>query len=944
MVEAGAAVQAMQLAETPPNLLDLVTLVEFHQAEKWRHFCLTKKLLLTEKLSARDVSVLNECYNCGISSEHPVYAAYRDAMLTRNDTAALLVLKSIARLNPTDENAYAELARLDAKVLLARMNKLDGLLNTDPVAAIHELESIEAFGFKSKLSGDVWRRGQSVRSGQLLTDAEGMKERCALAEVVTLLDFLAQLRSDHDLKWTPDWEERVLALKGWCQTEALARRLTEDFNTSLRQLSLKIMLSEEKDTRAQKVTLMELKADQEDMHYHYRQVERFSRSIPEELSQRFQKRTILLQQKIQRLTTFRTALRAAVAGTVVLVLLGLGLAFIGLQRANALTAEMKKAIEARQVRIVETQIKLSSSKTILSTPRFKSTCTMAASMVARELALLGEFETAFKKLPAQLNSVVSTDQFLDINGFFKLAEQAHLKLSPDLLAETQPLLAGFRERWKGHYVRRLPALNQELNEQISAAEASAAVLNQTPDLERFRAIIEAVLPKMEQASQRVASLGIFVKLSPELPERCQMLMERLRKDKSALVRLDDSLAALARAEKPADVADVVVKLSTVEIRQSDYARVARKTVRALMALKDDPDALSRALLVGTNASLLNSMFDVQNLNFTPKKVSIKVRGNFMDLARDFSVVGKHHRTRLQRDKGFPSYEEWITDGPLMNNDMWQTIQGWVVQDQGPCKFSPQEYGAFKGSYRFLPVNKPVQGVQVVDITALTAVWMESGFAALVDMRNQAYKLPPLKVVDGIIAATNSSAIMRAFLLNELLEYMASEPLESGLLFSPKLRSMPERLQALGVEEIRIGDWFVPSRVRSLERKFEEFFASFQGISFFKQTSGIVKATTRAAKSGFALVGHARPDGAPTWKSFPEGGFVWGLPEVGDLPTLLFIVRGSEVRKITNPLPLTPLLVYQGDLTAVINESGVRADDPSLKGQLPPLFTIPVATP
>ena len=939
MIEAGAGVQAIQLAETPPSLLDLVTVLEFRQVDEWRQFCQKRNLPTAEKLAARDVAVLNDCYSRGISPQHPVYAAYREATLGRNDDAALVALKSIARLNPSDTNAVAELNRLDAKLLAARMARLDSLLNADPEAALRELDSIEAFGFKSELSGEIYRRAQLARSRQLLAEAESLLDKGALAELVTLLDLLAQLRSDHGLAWPPDWEDRVRALQAWCQTEAAARQRDEDYRGALAGVNEFILLSEERDTRARKVAVPELKQDLEELCRRYRQAESFSRPIPDGLVQRFRKRTGLLQQKIQRLTRVRVGLVAAAAGGLFLLLAIMALAFLGLQRTNALTAEMKKATETRQVRTLQALIKQSGSKATLPTPRFKSASAAAASAVARELALLAEFETAMGKLPEQLDAAATVDQFCDIAGKFQRADQAHHALAPDLLAETQPRVAGYRARLVARAGARLESLNQQLNDQVSASETAAAVLNDTPDLDRFRAIIAEVLPAIDAASRKTVELGSVAKMRPELGDRCQVLIERLRKDQASLGRLDNALAALARAEKTADLAAAVADLSTVEIRQSDYVRAAHKS-RAVMAMKEDPEILSRMLLVGTNASLAESVLKGESLDFIPKKLSYDVRKRFMELGRDYSINGRHYRTRLHRDEQLTAYEDWITDGPLLNDNSWHTIQGWTVQDQGPCEFGPREYGAFVGKYQFAD-RQPAYGVKLTDLTAVTAVWMGSGFANLADIRSQSYKVPPVKVVDGIIAATNSSAIMRAYLLKELLGLMAAEPVASGLAFSPQLQALPARLRAAGGDEVRSGDWFVPSRVASLQPKFEQLFASLQGVSFFKQTVGLFNATARAAKSGFALAGYARPDGTPAWKSPPDNSFVWGLPESGDLPALLFIVRGGEVRKVNAPLPLTPLVVYQGDLAAIISESGIRPDDSSLKGQLPPLFTAPV---
>ena len=76
------------------------------------------------------------------------------AVLNRNDEEALKALQNIARLNPTDANAASELARLDAKVLAARLEHLGGMLNgSEPALIVAAIETIEGFGFKTQPEG-----------------------------------------------------------------------------------------------------------------------------------------------------------------------------------------------------------------------------------------------------------------------------------------------------------------------------------------------------------------------------------------------------------------------------------------------------------------------------------------------------------------------------------------------------------------------------------------------------------------------------------------------------------------------------------------------------------------------------------------------------------------------------------------------------------------------
>ncbi len=85
MINAEDRHQAIQLAETAPNLLDSVTILEFRGSDEWRSYCQQNGLPVADRIDARSVRALNECYAQGITTDHPLYAAYRRAALNRND-------------------------------------------------------------------------------------------------------------------------------------------------------------------------------------------------------------------------------------------------------------------------------------------------------------------------------------------------------------------------------------------------------------------------------------------------------------------------------------------------------------------------------------------------------------------------------------------------------------------------------------------------------------------------------------------------------------------------------------------------------------------------------------------------------------------------------------------------------------------------------------------
>src|SRR6185369_14900692 len=92
MIEAGDRPQAIQLAETVPNLLDLVTVLEFCGSDEWRSYCQQNALPVADRIDAHSVQALNDCFAQGITTDDPLYTDYRNAVLNRNDEEALKIL------------------------------------------------------------------------------------------------------------------------------------------------------------------------------------------------------------------------------------------------------------------------------------------------------------------------------------------------------------------------------------------------------------------------------------------------------------------------------------------------------------------------------------------------------------------------------------------------------------------------------------------------------------------------------------------------------------------------------------------------------------------------------------------------------------------------------------------------------------------------------------
>ena len=108
-----------------PNrpVLDLLTVLSFDKAHEWLEFCQANHLPSAANFDARIVHRLNAVYAKGITLNHPLYRDYRTQIMKNRVSEAAVTLRSIVRLNPSDQNARQELERLEEKTTRTRFGR-----------------------------------------------------------------------------------------------------------------------------------------------------------------------------------------------------------------------------------------------------------------------------------------------------------------------------------------------------------------------------------------------------------------------------------------------------------------------------------------------------------------------------------------------------------------------------------------------------------------------------------------------------------------------------------------------------------------------------------------------------------------------------------------------------------------------------------------------------
>jgi hypothetical protein len=926
MIKAGDRPQAIQLAETASNLLDLVTVLEFRGSDEWRGYCQQNSLPVADRIDARPVQTLNECYASGITTDHPLYATYRRAVLSRNDEEALKVLQSITRLNPSDNNAASELARLDAKVLAAKLQHLAGsLAGAEPALLVAEIETVEAFGFKSKPDGEVWRQAQAIRCEYLLEETATLKSNSRWLDALTKIDLIHRLQEEFKVELPAAALKQLDNLETWARGEQEKDKKEREFKSLLAELHHRIHQSEEKDTSARYVELPEMRDDYEGMHKVWRSLTDFTRPIPEEAASSFRKRSALLEAEIARRTAIRR--RIIFAGSAVVLIVGVVVAWfvLGQMKSRNFSRQLQEAINQRQVQAVDNLLerarheKLGDANTVAAAETFSS----------REHALLANFETAFKNLPPQLTGEPNASRLAAIADQLSLTRDAFNALAPDLKTENEPRLQAFENQWQNYLADSGAVVNGLYEQWISSAEKQSDELDYRSPLDKTTRQLAALSDLVQKIQNYESGFGKNLQLRSDLLERSATVRDKFAAYNAEMKKLDDGLAAIQKARTINEFSDGIKIITSSEFNTSPAATAAF----AVQSLEVSDETVLRNLLAATNASTWAYIQKQQPVNFVPEVVMPAERRIFQQLDNDPAVNAIHEHYRLWLDGNNPV--DWITTGVFADSTGWKTIKAWTPSASATsASFGDRDYGYFDGQYKLTP-TQPIFRLELIgaldDASAFHSVGLEKVWSGDV------YSKPLLEVLDSVKDSRAGSPLFRAYLFLRLMDIMKLQPAAWGLTFCPAARMHEAQIKSIVGGQLESGDWFVAGKVSAYGEKLEQFFDSVKSISYAKQADGLLTLARAASKSGLQYVGFVGLDGKPDYLADSVAGEVFGYSAATQQPVWLAAKVGTGQPFKEPAMPLSPLFSLDSPCKEYLTQAGVDPNDPSFRGALPPLF-------
>ncbi len=923
MIKAGDRHQAIQLAETSPNLLDLITVLEFRNADDWRSFCQQNSLPVAERIDGRSVHELNECYALGITTDHPLYAAYRKAVLNRNDEEALKALQSITRLNPTDGNATTELARLDAKVLTSRITNLGGLITgADTGTVVTAIETIEAFGFKNRPDGEVWCKAEIIRCGWLIDEAAKLKAASQWQEVLAKLDFVQRLQKEFKLELPNTVLKQMEVLQTWARGEQEKDRKEHAFQALLAELNFRVQQSEEKDTAARYVKLPELRDDSESLHKVWRSLTDFTRPIPEEATAAFRKRSALLDAEIARRTAIR--LRTILMSSTVTLFVGAVIVWfvLGQMKAGDFVKQLQTAVAQHQAHAAEQLIERlqTSEKKLLSVGSVNAALANAESFVTEQHALLANFEAAFAKLPTKLSGDPEATQINTVADQLTQTRGALNALAPDLKTENEPRVQAFEQQWQQYLSEGGVVVNGILDQWIGSAEKQCDQLDYRTPIETATTQLSTLSGVLQKINDCEVGFKGHVNLRSDLIQRATAVRTKFAAYDRELKKINEGIEALTKATSLADYSSGISLIASSEF-SSAPAVVDASSIQALGASEE---ATLRSLLNATNAAKW-AFINKKKISFIPEIAMPVERESFDRLNADPAINGNHQHYRLWLDTDNIKSEDWITAGFMDTSEGWKKIPAWTTSANATgATFDDHEYGSFAGQLKLTP-TQPIYRLETISEPNGTAAFGSVGLGG-VYTSGSSYGGSLLDVLDAIKDSRDGSPIFRAQLFCSLVGIMEFQPDAWGLSFCPAARADSKTIQSITGGPINSGDWLVPSKVAAWSAKLDKFFASEKSLSYAKQGAANLTLAQAVVKDGLHYVGFVGLDGKPVLTGDAPAE-MWGYDPASKQP----------VRYVNSALPLSPLFALPVSTSDYLTKASVSLNEASFANALPPLF-------
>lgn len=912
MLESGGEIQALQLAEQPPRVVDRALALSFGGETAWQEFCRNHGHEVAPLVDARTLEALMEIQGKGLAPNHPLYKDYRTAISKRDDERALDLIRVIARINPGDENAGKELKRLQRKALQAALVSLKTSLDAGDEALLGAMAKVEESGMaKDYEATPEWQQAAMARTlirraaawkrmPEALAEAEDQLKRGEWRQAAVIHGEYSNLASAYGNQeaLADAFEQRSRAI----QAELERHRAEAERVAKARQLVAEMEhIADEVETRT--VTPLGLTPDFagpfiEDLTRKLRQLEGLRGEFPQNSRLRVDAARSRLAQALERSNRAkRTRLVGGLAAVVILLLVGASfgaLAFRASGQADHLASLRSKQSSGGLRDLVD---RIKGEEPLLL--RFPG--------LAAEVAEAGQWlETMASKrvLVAQELSALEEKrlgEFADVDSpelFARLRETGSLisELVPDMAGDASSRLTILRNDGERVLAKRQEDNDCRARELVTRWSSVLEKIDPAAPAALAGKAIEAAPGEIEPFLKLASLEHSLLQLPASTASVVADLDSRVSEIRKRVEVVASSLAGIKNAVTPDECRGALAALATSSFGESASAQ---RVVDAW----PDADRIKAMLVFRGDLIALKAAADDNDMFRSPMPE--------LAVAKDREVISElassevlNQLWELEWKDSKKELRKCLSQGQLARSDTGWTGKLAVYPKLSSSSLNFQETNIYPHEGNTLVTNRP---------TATTAMMSRLNLNKLLDDTGTHFCSSVLPLLDSVANDPKAHPLAKAFVYGRLLNLIQNHKKEEwGLQYCPSLIDDMNEFEALSMKApLTERAWLVSGKEAAVG-EWEAYFSSRGQRTSFAQFRKTRAAATEVRRNPVELAGRVSAEGVASFGPSAANRLILGVCDRGDgvcEMKVCGIVDGHGQWLAESPAiaPLSPLL-------------------------------------
>ncbi|MDA7915738.1 hypothetical protein N9B94_00715 [Verrucomicrobia bacterium] len=910
--------KSMQLAEAKPRLLDLVAVLNFEGSRNWRVLCDQRGHALPEAFDENQVKRLNEEYAREVDVHHPLYREYRQAEMLGLDVRALRVLRLIHHLEPKDKNASEEAGRLERKISGKRLAVLRDSVETkdhDTVCKlVDELEELEF-----SLGGDLplWQKAQGIRIQAGLKKIAKWRDGKEWRDVRDEAAFLDTLKSRFQVSLDKEFMRELTSAAEWAAEQEEAFREDRRFKKTLGDLRHLLNVCEEKYLSVRKRPLAELRNDYDLLSRKWQEIQRYERSLSEDVEDRFEKYYRLLRYQVRQRERMNQLVYAGCA-IVFVAIIAVSVKLVqAYQRAGQLVEQLEDQQSKREVVASESFLEIIQVEDgkLVSIPVLRKAVEISTQFILREHT---QRDLALEKIDWLIDQ--AENRFIELSPEqyqqrLAEAEEVLTAIAPDFQGDMSEKIALFRALWDAFLFDEKEARSDRFEKELlTLEEASREKLSASEDVAKVKEgiqIIEGRMPVLDALSNPELEV---LKVKEEILFRYEALKQRWTLTKQKVEQWESVVIQL---DNPESLNEFVSSLGLYQ--SNDFADPNQhRKAREITNIRPTNDKMVEALIAFADGKRHAAVKSGQGLKLYPDQFLASERRLLGSLKGDIYLaeVKRFELTDKARKDNDPLKKRPIFVRGALERDRFGRLMGQVYDPSSSADKLKFEEG------QFAPAD-----FELLDQGELEELvfFNDSGLSALADGASDDLSASLLGIVDKLHRDRALSPTFRTFVLYRLVQMAEANPYQWGWIWTPSSNGLLKQLKELGADEIKSGDWLVPHRNTIMAEKMKPYYNRASGLGLAQEADFLFEVCERAARDGFEFVGYVDPVKLiPAAISSSEANRVdlWGWSGESKKPALLYRFDADQSAFVpeVEPLAFSPLFIVPSDQEKTIRIS------------------------